>query len=285
MRNEQEIMELVLQTAQQDDRIRAVTMNGSRSDPNAAKDRFQDYDIVFFVTELSSFLSQPDWIDCFGERVILQTPEDMELFPPSLGGWFTYLMLFEDLNRIDLMLIPVSDVARYAEQGEPTVPLLDKDGILPKFPAPSDQAFWVKRPSRQCFLDCCNEFWWLAPYVAKGIARKELFYASEHLSSMRKQLMTMISWKVGAFNHFQVSVGKMGRYLPRYLTEEELAPVYSALRADSLEHCRESLEKLLDLFSQYSKWVSKELSYPYPDHEEKVTAYLKRLSFFNDTNR
>ena len=118
MRNEQEIMELVLQTAQQDDRIRAVTMNGSRSDPNAAKDRFQDYDIVFFVTELSSFLSQPDWIDCFGERVILQTPEDMELFPPSLGGWFTYLMLFEDLNRIDLMLIPVSDVARYAEQGE-----------------------------------------------------------------------------------------------------------------------------------------------------------------------
>ena len=76
----------------------------------------------------------------------------------------------------------------------------------------------------------------------------------------------------------------MGRYLPRYLTEEELAPVYSVLRADSLEHCRESLEKLLDLFSQYSKWVSKELSYPYPDHEEKVTAYLKRLSFFNDTN-
>lgn len=109
MRSEQEIMDLVLKVAKEDDRVRAVGMNGSRTNPNVPKDPFRDYDIAYLVTDMQSFFDDPDWIDVFGERIIMQTPEDMELFPNELGDRFTYMMLFTDGNRIDLMLIPLEE--------------------------------------------------------------------------------------------------------------------------------------------------------------------------------
>ena len=40
MRSEQEMFDLILQTAREDDRIRAVIMNGSRANPSAPRDIF-----------------------------------------------------------------------------------------------------------------------------------------------------------------------------------------------------------------------------------------------------
>ena len=51
MRSEQEMYELIIGTARADERIRAVYINGSRTDKNAPKDIFQDYDIVYAVRE------------------------------------------------------------------------------------------------------------------------------------------------------------------------------------------------------------------------------------------
>lgn len=55
MRTEQEMFDLLLTTAQYDERIRAVYLNGSRANPHVAKDMFQDFDMVYVVTETASF--------------------------------------------------------------------------------------------------------------------------------------------------------------------------------------------------------------------------------------
>ena len=89
------MIEKVLAIAKSDDRVRIVAMNGSRTNRNAPRDAFQDYDIVFLVTDMASFLADDSWVDVFGKRIMMQTPENMTLFPPELGGRFTYLMLFE----------------------------------------------------------------------------------------------------------------------------------------------------------------------------------------------
>ena len=47
MRTEKEMFDLIISTAQSDDRIRAVYLNGSRTNPNVPKDIFQDYDVVY----------------------------------------------------------------------------------------------------------------------------------------------------------------------------------------------------------------------------------------------
>lgn len=109
MRTEQEIFDLVLGFAKNDERVRAVGMEGSRMNKNVSRDIFQDYDMSYIVTDMDSFISDKHWIDVFGERIILQTPEAMSLFPPELGNWFSYLMLFADGTRIDLLLIPIAE--------------------------------------------------------------------------------------------------------------------------------------------------------------------------------
>jgi aminoglycoside 6-adenylyltransferase len=170
-RTEQEMFDLILSTARSDERIRAVVLNGSRADPDAKADCFQDYDIVFVVKDVRSFVSDPLWIDRFGELMILQLPTDWYAHPYDYdkGEPFTYLMQFMDGTRIDLTL----DTG-YIDNGEPAVALLDKDDRLSNLPAPSSSAYCVKAPGRKEYCDCCNEFWWLGPYIAKGLWRKEL---------------------------------------------------------------------------------------------------------------
>ena len=101
MRSEKEVYDIVLNFAKTDKRIRMVTLEGSRTNTNIPPDDFQDFDITFFVTDMDSFTSDDKWLDIFGERLILQKPEDMELFPAVEKG-FSYLMLFTDDVKIDL---------------------------------------------------------------------------------------------------------------------------------------------------------------------------------------
>lgn len=48
MRTEKEMLDMILETADADARIRAVTMEGSRTNPNAVHDEYSDFDITFF---------------------------------------------------------------------------------------------------------------------------------------------------------------------------------------------------------------------------------------------
>lgn len=56
MRSEEKMYELIMNIAKADDRVAAVYMNGSRTNPNVPKDIFQDYDIVYVVRETKSFI-------------------------------------------------------------------------------------------------------------------------------------------------------------------------------------------------------------------------------------
>ncbi len=102
MRTEKEMFDLILGIAKKDERIRAVYMNGSRTNPNVPKDIFQDYDIVYVVTETASFIKDENWINVFGELLMIQEPNKNDKlngididFDKSYG----YLMLFTDGNR------------------------------------------------------------------------------------------------------------------------------------------------------------------------------------------
>lgn len=55
MRSEQEIMDLILSVAKSDSRILAAYLKGSRTNPNVPKDVYQDFDLMYVVTETDSF--------------------------------------------------------------------------------------------------------------------------------------------------------------------------------------------------------------------------------------
>lgn len=285
LRSQDQMLELILTYAKNDERIRAVGLNGSRTNPNAPKDIFQDFDIVYLVTELNSFIEDRQWIDIFGQRIIMQTPEDMSMFPPTLAGRFSYLMLFKDGNRIDLTLIPIEEKERYCKEDKLTIILMDKDNSLLEIAPPTDEDYWIKCPSAEFFADCCNEFWWVSTYVVKGLWRREILYAQEHLNNiLRPMLLKMLEWKVGIEQNFSVSIGKSEKYLERYLSEDCWDELLSTYASGSYDDLWRALFSLIKLFRTTALFVAKELAFVYPvDEDKNVTSYLEHIRFLSPT--
>lgn len=277
MRTEKEIMDLILNFAKNDQRIRIVSMGGSRVNKNVSPDKFQDYDIVYVVSEIESFKSEASWINVFGERVILQTPEAMDMFPPSLGNWFTYLMQFVDGTRIDLMLVPLDELNKYIQSDKLIKILLDKDNLVPKLPPPTDKDYWVKKPTEKIYDDCSNEFWWLSTYVHKGLSREELLYAIYHLDIMRQMLLIMLSWEASIKTDFSKSMGKNYKYLDKYIDNKKWSALLETYKNNTPENIKNSFWLCMDLFRESSLNVSKFFNFKYPDYDFKVTNYITTL--------
>ena len=278
MRSEPEMFELIVGVARADERIRVVIMNGSRANPNAPRDIFQDYDIVYVVTDVASFREDPGWIDRFGERMIMELPEAMDDPPPANNGGFTYLMQFTDGNRIDLGLVPLTGLHQFVGDSL-SVLLLDKDGIVEPFAPPSDRDYLPKPPTAKAFADCCTEFWWLGPYVAKGLWRQEFVYARTILDGLRREQLTrMLVWYVGVNTGFQRSPGKFGKYLQGCL-EPELWAILQGTYADAdYGHTWTALHTMGDLFRLAAARVAAAFGYLYPSgDDERVSAYLRHV--------
>lgn len=277
MRSEQEMLDLIVSTAKDDERIRAVIMNGSRADPNAPRDCFQDFDIVYIVTDVSPFRYNYQWIRRFGEIMIMQMPEDMRDPPPCRDGSFIYLMQFTDGNRIDMTIYPLAKLDELGEDSL-TVVLLDKDGIV-KPMTPNERDYLPQPPSAKAFADCCNEFWWVCPYVAKGLWREEILYAKYILEhSVRDQVMKMSGWYVGLKTGFAGNPGKYGKYLKQYMEPqlwETLERTYSDAGYDSTW---EALYAMCDLFRKLALEIAEHFGFDYRIEDDKrVSAHLRHV--------
>lgn len=278
MRSEQEMYELILNSAMDDDRVRAAILNGSRANPNAPCDIFQDFDVVYFVTDISSFKNDHSWIKRFGELMILQLPDDMLDPPPDNNEGFAYLMQFIDGNRIDLGIFPLTKVNDLSKDGL-SILLLDKDGIIEPLAPANESDYLPKPPTSKAYDDCCNEFWWVCPYVAKGLWREELLYARYMLDQIvREQLMKMLTWHIGVQTQFVINPGKFGKYFNKYL-EPELWDMLNKTYADaSYDHTWEALFMMGNLFRRAALPVAEQFDFDYPQgDDERVSAHLKHV--------
>ncbi len=278
VRTEQQMLDLILATARADERIRAVILNGSRANPHAPHDRFQDFDIVYLVTDVAPFRHNLAWIARFGELMILQMPDAMGDPPPSDREGFAYLMQFSDGNRLDLTIYPL---ARLAERRRDSlsVLLLDKDGSVPPFPPPHEGDYIPTPPTARMFADCCNEFWWCCPYVAKGLWRAEITYAlyvQEHY--VREELMKMLNWAVGVQTAFGRNPGKFGKYLQRDLAPQEWALLLATYANSQPESLWQALFAACELFRLAALRVAAHFDFDYPHgDDERVSAYLRHV--------
>ena len=278
MRSEPAMLDLILATARNDERIRAVIMNGSRVNPNASRDIFQDFDIGFIVTEVAPFRQNLAWIERFGELMILQMPDAMGDPQPRSDGGFTYLMQFADGNRIDLGIQPLANLPECL-QDSLSVLLLDKDGIVEPLAPPSERSYLPQPPTARAFADCCNEFWWVCPYVAKGLWRQEIIYAKSMLEQfVRPQLMKMLVWLIGVQTGFIRNPGKFGKYFEQFLETELWELLLKTYPDASYERTWQALIAMGDLFRLAALRVGERFGYEYPaQDDQRVSAHLRHV--------
>lgn len=279
MRTEKEMIDLIMNTAKEDERIRAVIMNGSRVNPHVKRDCFQDYDIMYVVKDIQSFTSNHNWIHRFGEIMIVQMPEEMSLVPPDGDGKFPYLMQFMDGNRIDLTLVPVDLIKKFVGQDSLSKLLLDKDNCIEEFPPASDKDYLIKKPTEKEFLGCCNEFWWCSTNVAKGLWREELSYAKGMLDGpVRDMFIVMLEWHIGMKTDFTVNAGKFGKHFEQYIEKDMWEQFKRTFSNAEYENIWESFFVMGNLFREVANEIANTYGYRYPqDDDDKVTNYLKHV--------
>ena len=266
MRIDQEILDVILQTAKKL-QIYAVALSGSRTNPNASTDEFQDYDVVYVVDDLDNLTSDLSWLDLFGKRIIEQEV--------GFSHRRLFLMLFEDCNRIDLTLCPKEHIQEWVDSEAGFTVLVDEKGLFESY-FPSPERYWTSPATETDFKNSCNEFWWVSSYVVKGICRNQLIYATDHLYSIcQQELLKILAWQV-ASDRGVVDIGKNCKYLFNYLPTEKEKEFSSLLDFASLDKIIQSLFATMQLFHQEAQSLAQKMGFDY-DKEvaEKMIEYAE----------
>ena len=264
MRTETEMINLILQIANALN-VDAVALSGSRTNPKAPKDVFQDYDVVYVVDDLDNLTSDLAWLHQFGTRNIEQHN--------ILGNRRLYLMLFEDGNRIDLTLCPKEHMKEWVDSEAGYTVLIDEKGLFESY-SPSPDRFLTSPPNKMDFEKTCNEFWWVSAYVVKGICRNQLVYATDHLYGIcQQELLKVLAWQV-ASDRGKVDIGKNHKYLFQYLPTEKEKEFSALLDFSSVEKLTQSLFATMQLFHREAQILARKMGFAY-DKEvaEKMIEY------------
>ena len=186
-------------------------------------------------------------------------------------------MLFEDGNRIDLTLCPKDQIQEWVNSEADYTVLQDEKGLfVPYFPSP--QRYWTSSASQTDFEKACNEFWWVSAYVVKGICRKQVIYATDHLYGIcQQELLKVLAWQV-ASDRGTVDIGKNYKYLFRYLPTEKEKEFSSLLDFSSIEKITQSLLATMEFFHQEAQYLAQKMGFKYEKEvAEKMMRYARTI--------
>ena len=266
MRTDKEMLGLILGTVKKL-QVDAVALSGSRTDTKAPKDEFQDYDVVYVVDDLDTLTRDLAWLDRFGKRLIEQYN--------VLEHRRLYLMLFEDGNRIDLTLCPKEHIKEWVDSEADFTVLNDPQGLFVPY-ATTPKRYWTAPASATDFDKSCNEFWWVSAYVVKGICRKQIIYATDHLYGIcQQELLKILAWQV-ASDKGTVDIGKNYKYLFNYLPIEKEKEFSALLDFSSIEKITQSLLATIQLFHQEAQSLAQKMGFKYEKEvAEKMIQYAE----------
>ena len=265
MRTEAEMISLIKDIAFKEENIRAAYIEGSRTNPNAPEDIFQDYDIVYIVTTTKPFREDKEWINNFGKILYMHYPEDNVFYPSDVENCYGWQIQFADGNRMDLHVCTKENALANLELYQI---LVDKDGIVPYPQETTDERYWVKEPREIEFKCTCSDFWWCLNNVAKGLWRNELPYAMDVINFvLRPHLKRLLEWKMGIENNFSVSAGKSCKYFKKYLQEETYRQFLATYSIAEIESIWNSVFGMCGLFQSTAVEFSKKQNFSY-DYEQ-----------------
>jgi aminoglycoside 6-adenylyltransferase len=251
----------VIDYAKSDNRVRLVEMNGSRVNPYIKPDDYQDFDLVFYVKHFDDFDKGKAWVQQFGDILIMQTKDDQIAEAYDTDDWYVYLIQFKDGTRLDLTIMDIGSFNQNQRDSLSKI-VLDKDHLSQE-QASDESSYYVEEPKVKAFSMAVNEFYWVCPYISKGLVRGHIIYAIKHLDIIRKQYEKILDWWIGQQYDYQISVGK-GKSRYKNLLDGEIyhryIESYVSLKFDDILN---ALLVLMDDFDQIAKHLAEKHNFEY----------------------
>jgi aminoglycoside 6-adenylyltransferase len=280
---ENEVLDRLIRLARNDERIRALILESSRTVERSRIDALSDYDVLLVVQDTAAFLADVGWQKAYGTPMV-RLPN---LGPIHETETNMRLVLYTDGTKIDYAIWSVALLRQVLEA--PALPdildtgyqvLVDKDGLASRLRPPTYTAHIPRRPSADDYQALVEEFWWETTYVAKNLWRDELVNARYSFDQVIKfqLLRTLLEWRIELDHHWSLRPGSTGRWLKErldQLTWDEFAATYVG---PAIEENWEALFRATALFRRIAVEVGNALGYQYPSQlDSQLTTYLQGI--------
>jgi len=275
------IKKLVAWAAARED-VRAAILTSTRAATGEPTDAFSDYDLVYVVRDVATFLDD-GWLSDFGEILNVYRDPVREEFGQAR---FTRVTQYADGLKIDFSLCSVAWLAAVKHQ-TPLPPeldvgyavLLDKDGLTPGLPPFTRTAFVPVRPTGDEFREAVTNFFNNADYAARYLCRDDLVPLMEMQHILRSgRLRQMLEWQVAIASGWTVPNGAHGRGLAARLDEGTRAELTAIYVGPGKQENWDSLFRAVALYERAARAVAAALGFTFPEGLfERNAAYLRKL--------
>lgn len=281
-----EIIDKLVEWAEQRASIRAMLLTSTRAIPNASGDTFSDYDVVLVAGNIHPFYEDRSWLEDFGEVLVAYWDP---IYPdPDYGHEkFGNVTQYADELKIDFTLLPVEWLKKVIEAAKLPAELdagyrvlLDKDHLTEGIKPPTYTAYIPTRPTHERYQKIVNDFFSDAPYVAKCLLRDELLPAKWCLDyDMRYvHLHPMLEWRMELYQGWSLPIGFLSKGLKKRLPAEIWIQLENTYAGANIADNWESLLSTMAFFRQIAMEVGEGLGYAYPlDLDQRVTAYVQKM--------
>lgn len=216
MKIRDEKLRKIIDWANGNEDIRAVILTSSLVNPLAPVDDFSDLDVELIFEDSQAYTADNKWLNLFGKPISM-IEEDESCFD---GIHAMKMVLYEDTVKVDFKLYHKFSFLQEIKHEE--LPedwdigykiLLDKDGITQNMKPPTHQVSIIKKPDEKKFAKLITDFWWDCTYVAKCLARGDIFYAkfmSENIIRT-EYLVPLLEWHIANQHNWNITTNKHGR--------------------------------------------------------------------------
>ncbi|SEO94440.1 aminoglycoside 6-adenylyltransferase [Flavobacterium sp. CF108] len=270
----------IINWAENNKDVRAVLLTSSLVNPLAPVDDFSDLDIEFVFANNSDYISSNSWIHIFGNPIAM-IEEDENYFEHKHA---MKMVLYDDNVKVDFKLfskdkfleeIKLKELPEDWDIGYKVI--VDKDKITQEMQQPAFQVSIIIKPSKEEFQSILNDFWWDTTYVAKCLARDEIFYAKfmSETNIRTDYLIPLIEWHIASEHNWAITTNKYGRLFKKYLNPEMWLKTEQTFSGSNIDDNWNALFSMADLVSEVGTKLSKKLNYEYPEKLEKdIRKYL-----------
>jgi aminoglycoside 6-adenylyltransferase len=283
MKAREEKLRSIINWSENNEDVRAVLLTSSLVNPLAPVDEFSDLDIELIFENNTQYISDKNWMHHFGNPIAM-IEEDETSFD---GRHAMKMILYDDHVKVDFKLFSKDKFLKEVRLKE--LPedwdvgykvLIDKEEITKEMQEPSFQVSIIKKPSEEEFKRILNDFWWDTTYVAKCLARDEIFYAKfmSETNIRTEYLIPLIEWHIASKHNWNITTNKYGRLFKKYLNHEIWLKTEQTFSGSNIKDNWTALLAMADLVSEIGIELSEKLDHEYPFKLEKdIRKYLKDL--------
>jgi len=177
MLNDDSILLKLISYAENDPRVRAMVLFGSRAREEKTADRFSDYDLIFFVSDIDYFVHTDEWLRGIAEPRI-------SFFENTAVQDYERRVFFDDAMDMDFLFYNVKDVERIT--ADPIIRawyakghriLVDKIHYAKIVEASRPAPMKKKAVTEQELRNSVNNFWFHTIWAIKKLRRGEIWAA------------------------------------------------------------------------------------------------------------